>query len=119
MYREDDGKGISFKCLSRQWDAEVLAILIKHVACGREKNGTAKTQVKAVEEHFRGKRSVGSKRLLLSFPAVRMEDVRIMTVSFPFYQTSPSADPSGNVFLKEKEKGVKLEALGFSSPRSS
>lgn len=119
MYREDDGKGISLKCLSRQWDAEVLAILIKHVACGREKNGTAKAQVKAVKEHFGGEWSVGGKRLLLSFLAVRMEGVRIMTVSFPFYQTSPSADLSGNVLLKEEDKGVKLEALGFSSPRSS
>lgn len=43
-----------------------------------------------------------------------MEDVRIMTVSFPFYQMSLSADLSGNVLLKEKEKGAKLEALGFS-----
>lgn len=116
MYREDDGKGILFKCLSRQWDAEVLAILIKHVACGREKNGTAKAQVK---EHFGGEWSVGGKRLLLSFLAVRMEHVRIMTVSFPFYQISPSTDLSGNVWLKEEERGVKLEALGFSSPCSS
>lgn len=76
-------------------------------------------RVKAVREHFGGEWSVGGKRLLLSFLAVRMEDVWIMTVGFPFYQMSSSADLSGNVLLKEEEKGVKLEALGSSSPRSS
>lgn len=43
MYREDDGKGISFKCSSRQWDAEALAILMKHVACGRTSKSSKRT----------------------------------------------------------------------------
>lgn len=34
-------KGFPFKCLSRQFSAEVLAISIRYVACGRGQSGAA------------------------------------------------------------------------------